>query len=103
MAETKKQVRKETRVLEMTNIALIGENREGAEELRLLEELKRIQREKDKRTEEVLKKNFGDTEDDLCDRYSEEGNQGAAPERTPGAGRSPPSWQQEPRRELQRR
>ena len=50
--------------------------REGADELRLLDELKRMCHEKDRRNEEVLEKNFGDMEVDLCNRCSEESTQG---------------------------
>ena len=51
MAETKKQVRKETRMLERTKVALIKEIREGAKKLRLLDEMKRLRHKKEKRIE----------------------------------------------------
>ena len=64
--ETKRQARKETRVMERTKAALIKEIREGAKELRLLDEMRRLRHAKDKRIEKVRRHNFKATDTDLC-------------------------------------
>ena len=75
LVETKKQVMKESRMIERTRSALMRETRAGAKELRLLDEMKKMRQDKDRRIMEVLRQNFGATDDDLCDRCAAERTQ----------------------------
>ena len=72
MDKTKRQAKKETRVMEMTKATLIRGIREGTKELRLYDKMKRLRNVKDKRTEEVLGQSFQATDSELCDRCGEE-------------------------------
>ena len=58
--------------MEREKNTLIREIWEGAKELRLFDEMKRLRNVKDKRMEEVLRQNFQATDSDFCDRCVEE-------------------------------
>ena len=55
LSETRRQVKKKKQALERTKAALIQEIREGAKELQLFEELKKLRRAKDRRMENVIR------------------------------------------------
>ena len=72
MVDTKKQVMKESRMMERTRSALMREIRAEAKELRLIDKIKKMRQEKDSRNEKVHRQNFGATDSELSDRCAAE-------------------------------
>ena len=68
MKETRKQVIKESRLIEMTRSPLMREIRSGAKEIRLMDKMKMMRQEKDSRIKEVLRQIFGAMNDKSFNR-----------------------------------
>ena len=66
LRESRKQVMKDSMMLERTRSALMREIRSGAKELRLMEKMKIMRQEKDSRIEEVLHQISGAISNDRC-------------------------------------
>ena len=90
MKETRKQVIKESRFIEMTRSPLMREIRSGAKELRLMDKMKMMRQEKDSRIKEVLRQIFGAMNDDRCNRCILE-DRGAATPRSRSVSPSRPT------------
>ena len=70
-------------MIETTRSALMREIRAGARGARLIDDMKKMRKEKDSRIEEVLRQNFGATNNDLCNRCAVERMQDTCDRFTP--------------------
>ena len=68
LRETKKQVMKESKMLERTKLALMREIHAGAQEVRLMDEPKMKKVEKNNRINKLVQDIAGAEEDDRCNR-----------------------------------